>query len=846
MTPRQPISLVRSLGLLLLLLAPAQATAQLRDDAAVRSALEQASRDARLPGENLTGADFRAYWGENDARLVFSIDPKRGEIRFREVDPASGEVRDAFDHPQLAAALAEQSGEACRPERLPLDDLTPEADGSLHFRAFGRMWQWSPATATLGPSTRAPRLLPLLAPNANTRGGREESRRVDVEVSNESAEEIELFWLEPGGGRRSYGRLPAAASRTLSTYSGHVWMLARPAGGDLAKFVSPPGTGRVLYREPVAPERRERNRGRNQDGRSPDGRWQVRVRDHNLFLIPVTGESQSEQPLTREGNARLGYEGPVQWAPDGKHFVAWQRNAPELRRIHIVQNAPEDQLQPKLISHVYPKPGDELSFSKPHLFRITADGAEAVAVDDSLFANPWSIQRLEWTADSSECRFVYNQRGHQVLRLLGISSAGGVRVIHEESSATFIDYSQKFWMHRLSGNRGLLWASERSGHNHILRIDESTGRIAAEITRGPWNVRRVLNVAEEPGGNVELLLETIGSDPQNPYHSHFARVEIPPSGEPRMVRLTDGPAHFRIQASPAGKWLLATGSRPDLPPFVELREAATGRLIARLAEADDQRARSAGWQRPERFTAKGRDGETDIHGLIYRPKDFDPARRYPVVEDIYAGPHDFFVPQSYGSGDGSQSTANLGFVVVKIDGMGTNWRSKAFHDVAWKNLKDSGFPDRIAWIRAAAAERPWMDLSRVGIYGGSAGGQSALAALLHHGDFYHVAVADCGCHDNRMDKVWWNEAWMGWPVDDSYAASSNTTHAAKLRGKLMLIVGELDSNVDPASTAQVAAALQRAGKSFDYVPIFNAGHGAAESAYGRFRRAAFLLAHLRP
>jgi dipeptidyl-peptidase-4 len=251
-----------------------------------------------------------------------------------------------------------------------------------------------------------------------------------------------------------------------------------------------------------------------------------------------------------------------------------------------------------------------------------------------------------------------------------------------------------------------------------------------------------------------------------------------------------------------------------------------------------------GWTRSERFTAKGRDGQTDIWGVIVKPRNFDPAKSYPVVEDIYAGPHDHFVPKSYSTWFGMNSMAELGFIVVKIDGMGTNWRSRAFHDVCWKNLKDAGFPDRIAWIKAAAASRPWMDLARVGIYGGSAGGQNTLAGLLHHGDFYKVGVADCGCHDNRMDKTWWNEAWMGWPVDASYADNSNVTHAGKLTGKLLLIVGELDSNVDPASTSQVLNALQMADKDYEFVPVINANHGAAETPYGSRRRAEFLVRHL--
>lgn len=188
--------------------------------------------------------------------------------------------------------------------------------------------------------------------------------------------------------------------------------------------------------------------------------------------------------------------------------------------------------------------------------------------------------------------------------------------------------------------------------------------------------------------------------------------------------------------------------------------------------------------------------------------------------------------------------AEAGFIMVQADGLGTNHRGKKFHDVSWKNLKDAGFPDRISWIKEATKTRPWMDLSRVGIYGGSAGGQSSMRALLDHHDFYKVAVSDCGCHDNRMDKIWWNEQWMGWPIDDSYTRSSNTEDAKKLQGKLLLIVGELDTNVDPASTYQVVNALQKAQKSFDYMPIIGAGHSAAETPYGNRLRLEFLMRHL--
>src|SRR5690606_27222665 len=224
---------------------------------------------------------------------------------------------------------------------------------------------------------------------------------------------------------------------------------------------------------------------------------------------------------------------------------------------------------------------------------------------------------------------------------------------------------------------------------------------------------------------------------------------------------------------------------------------------------------------------------------------FDPEGKYPVIEQIYAGPQDFHVPKAFRPYHGAQEMAELGFIVVQIDGMGTNWRSKAFHDVCWKNLGDSGFPDRIAWLKAASECDPEMDLERgVGIYGGSAGGQSALRALLAFGDFYTVAAADCGCHDNRMDKIWWNELWMGWPIGPHYEEQSNVTQAHKLQGKLLLTVGELDRNVDPASTMQVVDALIKADKDFELIVFPGGGHGSGGSPYGQRRRTEFFVRHL--
>jgi dipeptidyl aminopeptidase/acylaminoacyl peptidase len=273
--------------------------------------------------------------------------------------------------------------------------------------------------------------------------------------------------------------------------------------------------------------------------------------------------------------------------------------------------------------------------------------------------------------------------------------------------------------------------------------------------------------------------------------------------------------------------------------------------VCKLEEADISELKSGGhsppfaggWVAPEVFVAKGRDGTTDIWGVICRPKDFDPAKKYPVIEQIYAGPQGSYAPKSFSPQRRYAALNDLGFVVVQMDGMGTANRSKAFHDVCWKNLKDAGLPDRILWHQAVAAKYPCNDISRVGIYGGSAGGQNSTGALLFHPDFYKVGVSGCGCHDNRMDKASWNEQWMGYPVGPQYAKSSNVDNAAKLRGKLMLIVGEMDTNVPTESTFRLADALIKAEKDFDLVVVPGAGHGMG-GAYGTRRMHDFFVRHL--
>ena len=272
---------------------------------------------------------------------------------------------------------------------------------------------------------------------------------------------------------------------------------------------------------------------------------------------------------------------------------------------------------------------------------------------------------------------------------------------------------------------------------------------------------------------------------QDPYMMHYYRIKFDGS---EFTHLTEGNGWHNITYSPDRKYIIDQYSRVDMAPVNELRRVSDGSLVSRLETADISELLASGWEPPEVFTANGRDGKTEIWGIVAKPKDFDPSKKYPVIEDMYAGPHDSYVPKQFSAGRRFSSYTDMGFVVVKIDGMGTANRSKAFHDVCWKNLKDSGFPDRILWHKAYAKNNSWYDISRVGIHGGSAGGQSSTAALLFHPDFYKVAVSSCGCHDNRMDKASWNEQWMGYPVGPQYSESSNIDNAHRLEGRLLLIV----------------------------------------------------------
>ncbi|QKZ14316.1 S9 family peptidase [Spirosoma sp. KUDC1026] len=575
------------------------------------------------------------------------------------------------------------------------------------------------------------------------------------------------------------------------------------------------------------------------DGRpvpSPDGAYTAYIKNYNVY-IRSTRSSAPETALSFDGSEGEYYSSRLMWSPDSKKLVVNKIRANTPHLIYLIESSPTDQLQPKLQTRSYLKPGDALPQRTPTLFLV--DSKQQLTAPIALIDNQYNLTTPQWRKDSRAVTFEYNQRGHQRYSVFEMNTTGAIKPLIEETSKTFINYSGKNYRYDVADGKELIWASERDGWNHLYLYD-GTGKLKNQITEGEWVVRRVVHVDE---ANRIILFEGSGREAgQDPYFIQLYRVNFDGSG---LTPLTRENGNHRTYFSDDYQYVVDSYSRVDEPPVTVLRQTSTGKVLMELEKADIKPLLATGWQKTEVFTAKGRDGKTDIWGIIVRPSNFDPKKTYPVIEYIYAGPHDSFVPKSFvtDSRGSLHEMAELGFIVVQMDGMGTSNRSKAFHNVCWKDLKDSGFPDRIAWMKSAAKRYPYMDLSRVGIWGNSAGGQSSAGALLHYPDFYKVAVSSSGCHDNRMDKMWWNEQWMGYPIGPHYAESSNTTDAAKLQGKLLLILGELDDNVDPSSTYQFINALIKANKNFDFLMVPGMGHSLGGD-YGEHKRRDFFVKHL--
>lgn len=568
---------------------------------------------------------------------------------------------------------------------------------------------------------------------------------------------------------------------------------------------------------------------------SPDGTHVAYIKNHNIYVRHIA--SGKEKQLSVDGTLSNYYSSYIRWSPDSKKVASCKIRPVEKRYVYYVESSPTTQLQPILHKQEYAKPGDELPFKVPCIYHV--EDGKRVIPSTELFAQQYELTSLEWNDDSQAVTFDYNQRGHKVYRVLELSAqTGEVRALVEETHDKYVNYV-RYFRHDLEDGKRLIWMSERDNWNHLYMYDRATAQPLHQITRGEWYVRNVLRVDE---ANQQIYFSANGVQKEDdPYLMRYYRIDFDGRNQ---VCLTPEVGNHQAWFSSDMNYLVDVYSSVDKAPVAVLRCASDGRIVMPLETADISRLVANGWKAPEVFVAPGRDGKTPMWGLIARPTNFDPNKKYPIIEYIYQGPGDQYVPKYFISHNRYMtSLAELGFIVVMVDGMGTSFRSRQFENICYQNLKDAGLPDHIAWIKAAAEKYPYMDIERVGIYGCSAGGQESTAAVLFHPEFYKAAYSACGCHDNRMDKIWWNELWMGYPVDEHYAANSNVENAHLLTRPLMLVVGELDDNVDPASTMQVANALIKANIDFELVVIPGAAHTVGE-AFGEHKRYDFFVRHL--
>ena len=592
-------------------------------------------------------------------------------------------------------------------------------------------------------------------------------------------------------------------------------------------------------------------------GLSPDGLWSLGIRENNLWL--TSWKEKKSWSLTADGEDRFDYgywpswyhveevsnpepqprDVSANWSPDGKKFVTLRMDRRKASQMYLFQSATESGFRAKVWSYERALPVDEqFSMVTFYLGNVTKEDLKVVASPPLPSSLAWGLPG--WSEDSKRLYFTAWDRAYRGVTLFEIDGESGeTRVLIEEKSQTNIDTD--FTDYRLLGDgREILWASERDGWNHLYLYDGESGRLKHQVTKGDFVVRQVLKVDED----TRTVYFYAGGREQgrDPYYRHFYKVGLDGSG---LSLLTPEDAEHDVFLSPDGTYFVDNFSRIDQPTQTLVRRIEDGSEILAVDRADIEGLKNLGWRFPEPFSALARDGKTRIYGAIYRPSDFDKNKKYPVIDATYSGPHYVRTPKSFARMIRSQdsSLAELGFIVVTIDGLGTAKRSKQFHDFSYRNLGDIGSADHMAALRQLADRDPSFDLDRVGIYGHSAGGYDAARALLKHPEFYKVGVSSAGNHDHRMAKIWWPELWMG-TLGDHYDAQSNLNMADQLRGKLLLVHGDMDNNVNPASTIRFTAELIKHNRDFDLLIIPNRRHGLADHPYFIRKRMDYFFEHL--
>ena len=618
--------------------------------------------------------------------------------------------------------------------------------------------------------------------------------------------------------------------------------------------------GRAEKKEEGRSSRRRSGRGRKRELRSPDGKWEVFRKEHNLYVRSTEGGEEfqlsddgeqfydyasslpgpREIPVIQEGiQAHINPSITGNWSPDSKKIVVCRIDQRKSGWFHLVKPVPDKGVRPVLYSYVYPLGGEpNVPHAEFYIFDVekkTQTKVDTEPIPMLYFGNSPGVR---WNKDSQGFTFRQRYRGYKLVRLCETdANTGKTRTIIEERSDTCVDPMMTY-VHYLDDSNEIIWSSERDGWCHLYLYDAEAGKVKNRITKGKWVIRGILRVDEK----ARVVYFTAGGrhKRRDPYLRHVYRINMDGTG---LKLLTPGNGEHSVEFSPSGKYIIDTYSRVDKAPVTELRRTSDGKLVCKLEKADVRELLKTGWKWPEPIRVKARDCKTEIYGVFFRPRNLDPNKKYPVVENIYTGPHGFLTPKTFSVYHRSQNIAELGFVTVIVDGLGTAKRSKEFHNYSYKNLGDGGLEEHIAAIRHVAEKYPYIDANRVGVYGGSAGGYDSAHALLTHPEFYKVAVSSSGNHDHRMDKAWWVELWMGYPAGEHYIEQSNVTMAHKLEGKLLLLHGDMDDNVHPASTMQFVDALIKANKDFDMIIAPNAGHGVG-GAYFTRKRWDYFVKHL--
>ncbi len=655
-----------------------------------------------------------------------------------------------------------------------------------------------------------------------------------------------------------------AAVRPNWLPDGRFWYVAMtPTAREFVLFDPATGTRKTAARQadlgiPAPPAPAGPQRGGANVSTSPDGKKQVYIKDWNLWVKDVA--SGKETQLTTDGVKDFGYatdnagwrksDRPVVlWSPDSKKIATYQQDQRHVSDMYLTST---NVGAPRLEAWKYPLPQDkeiikiyrnviDVETGRMVKFKMNADDRRGTLCDDIVCGGSWGDVR--WSPDATKIAFVSTDRAHKEAKFrIADVATGDIREVFEEKVATQYESGQgeENW-HYFPATNEAIWYSERDDWGHLYLYDLATGRVKNQITKGNWVVTRILKVDEAAR---TIYFEANGREPgRDPYFSHFYKINFDGNG---LSLLTPEDGTHQVSLSPDGRYFVDSFSKPDVPQTSVLRDM-NGRLIAELEKVDITRLKAAGWKPPMPITVKDRNNKWDLYGLMFTPTNLDPSKKYPIVNYIYPGPQGGGVgTRAFGaSRSDHQALAELGFIVVIIDGTCNPDRSKSFHDACYGNMADNTLEDQIAGIKQLAAKYPYMDIDRVGMWGHSGGGFATAAALFRYPDFYKVGVSQAGNHDNRNYEDDWGERYIGLMVGDNYEKQANQLYAKNLKGKLLLSHGGMDDNVPPSNTYLVVDALVKANKDFDLIIFPNARHGyAGDNNYMMRRRWDYFVKHL--